>query len=821
MTNRCRTRRSCSSAGRSNSGAGAAGPTGPTGPSGPAGPSGLQGSPGPAGPPGLQGSSGAEGPEGPTGPAGAGTTSFPTIAALRASEEFFNAGETVEVAGYWAPADQGGGHFIFEEAAPASATILAVVQKSLVVSTASAATPIVITTTSPHALATGHSVRVSGVSAEVNGAWLVRVLTPTTFELVDSAGTAPHVGGAVTNATVTTAGAHGLVSGGVALIAGAEGAAALNATWFPVGFVSATAFTVPMAPDGVYSGGGLVGDGGVTVPNLEGSTRWIRRIDGDHFNVRWWGARGDGAADDTYAIAGAVRASTRERSAARIPGGTFLVNREIEINAHGTRIFGDGQIVGANLPHTSVQSARLGQRSIFSVAFPDAEIRDLKLDCDLKSRYGVYCQVAAQSKFESVFVEGAVLDGWHLAAVTDGGSSANNGLISAIECSAYLCGQVFVSAALAPAYAVGVNINPIVATGTASGTGFSQIITGVGTNFLSAGARKGDFIRVGSDPSFTLEIQSVDSDTQITLWAESMPAFTLANEPYAIGVGDGWHEERSNDNNRAFIRGGLFRGNAGCGIVARGLYGPVIIKPQLDTSGVYGIVVGTAESAGAITTAIYGAYFEGMGGVAGCIFSCNANGLTIDQPLWDGASTDKTLIILRTTFRNIGYSRDSAGSDQWAGRHRYLDTDHFLHVDTDYETLGSRRIEGDFSTFSSIEAQPVTAKDLPISSLDHAGMIDVSIVGAYEFGGVAQRGAHVLSAGYILEAGVFTLGTIDNLTPPGQVNADVPEPTLSMATEAGVNYVRLEVYGHTAGGGGAIRYQGRMTVTAASVQEQV
>ena len=67
------------------------------------------------------------------------------------------------------------------------------------VSGATNASPIVVTTSTPHGVVTGDEVVVSGVNgnAGANGTWLCRVLTSTTFELVGSGGTGVYTGGGV------------------------------------------------------------------------------------------------------------------------------------------------------------------------------------------------------------------------------------------------------------------------------------------------------------------------------------------------------------------------------------------------------------------------------------------------------------------------------------------------------------------------------------------------------------------------------------------------------------------------------------------------
>jgi hypothetical protein len=135
-----------------------------------------------------------------------------------------------------------------------------------------------------------------------------------------------------------------------------------------------------------------------------------------------------------------------------------------------------------------------------------------------------------------------------------------------------------------------------------------------------------------------------------------LPALGLSGQDYAIGVGDGWHELRHNDNNILRARGGLMRGNAGSGWVCRGLYGPLLARAQMDFNAFYGIVIGDNQHGLVFNSSISVPYFENNG--AGAIFSAAASGLTIDQPMWLGSETK-----LRGGFiaENFGWYSDNTG----------------------------------------------------------------------------------------------------------------------------------------------------------------
>ena len=122
---------------------------------------------------------------------------------------------------------------------------------------ATKATPIVITTSIANPLITGQTVTISGVSGntKANGTFTVTVLTPTTFSLNGSAGTAAYTSGGAwstppisgaTNATpivITTSVANPLVTGQTVTISGVGGNTAANGT-FTVTVTSPTTFSL-------------------------------------------------------------------------------------------------------------------------------------------------------------------------------------------------------------------------------------------------------------------------------------------------------------------------------------------------------------------------------------------------------------------------------------------------------------------------------------------------------------------------------------------------------------------------------------------------
>ena len=221
-----------------------------------------------------------------------------------------NPGDDAIVAGYQAPGDLGGGAFHWEGAAPAAATVADVSAADAIVIDASNETPVRITAATPHGYVTSQTVLIAGVqgNGNTNGVWIITVKTPTTISLNGSRGSGPYAnGGAAHAATISTGAAHGLRSGQQTMISGVRGGrriAGLNGRW-RLTVLSPTTFSIGAQALGRWAGGGLIGDGGITIPSAVAIGRW-HRIHSGLLSVRWFGATGNGSADDGPSIQTAV-----------------------------------------------------------------------------------------------------------------------------------------------------------------------------------------------------------------------------------------------------------------------------------------------------------------------------------------------------------------------------------------------------------------------------------------------------------------------------------------------------------------------------------
>ncbi|MFD4658246.1 hypothetical protein ACFWP2_21760 [Kitasatospora sp. NPDC058444] len=209
-----------------------------------------------------------------------------TIADLQSMLGTFTINDETDVAGYYSARDGGGGSFFFEGTPPTSATLTSATLTTKTITDVTSTSPIKITAAA-HGFTTGQSVGISGVTGiNANGKWLITRMDNDTFSLNGSTGNGTWSGSGTpqaTSVTVTTSAVHGFASGAQAMIAGVQGMPGINATWGPVGLIGpATTFTIPASASagaGTYLSGGLVGDGGATIPSAAVKGRWLRRFD--------------------------------------------------------------------------------------------------------------------------------------------------------------------------------------------------------------------------------------------------------------------------------------------------------------------------------------------------------------------------------------------------------------------------------------------------------------------------------------------------------------------------------------------------------------
>lgn len=294
------------------------------------------------------------------------------------------------------------------------------------------------------------------------------------------------------------------------------------------------------------------------------------------YNVKTYGAVGDGVTNDYAAIAATISACS-VGGVVEFPPGTYLTNTSIVVNKW-IRVTGLG--VGATI------KAGAAIASIANYSVGGCTTENITFDGNANANYSVYLSQGQSSQFQSCSFINALIDGVHCPG------SGNQDFADFKNCTFIGNGTTYrTNTAFHPA---GTNAcRKVAVTGTVATTTGSATITGTGTSFLSYGIRKGDTVVVGLTSTEYLVIVSVDSDTQLTVEALPGATQTRSAQEFAICVGDGYHEEHWMDNNIISHDNCLYRSNANNGLRLAGLYGARLSKPFVETNGSCGISIGT------------------------------------------------------------------------------------------------------------------------------------------------------------------------------------------------------------------------------------
>jgi hypothetical protein len=325
-----------------------------------------------------------------------------------------------------------------------------------------------------------------------------------------------------------------------------------------------------------------------------------------------FGAVGDGS-DDSTAIQAAIAFAVKFNIPLDAGSFNYGVGTELLVppttSGHvGFELRGQNWGTGASgsgADRTSFVALGGSMRSILSLARPLCDVSGIKFDAAGISQYAMHFQGATLSNLNKVLVVGAVVDGFHLSEEDDTPAHCNNDSIAFNDCVAQGNGIVRATNGCIANYSgMGQAVVSIAGTVATNGT---YVLTFSGAPDLTTlGIRIGDVIRIGAahdDTTQYYQVGAVHDATTLYIGGTRIPG-TASDLDFAITIGDGYHEEQSNDNNVMKVRGGAYQLNAGYGLLFAGFYGPEISGAVLaQVNGAFGIGVGYGGGDGGATPA--------------------------------------------------------------------------------------------------------------------------------------------------------------------------------------------------------------------------
>ena len=327
-------------------------------------------------------------------------------------------------------------------------------------------------------------------------------------------------------------------------------------------------------------------------------------------------AKGDGTTDDATAIQMAIQAGIASNRPVRFAARSYAVKREIVVDGMcgliGTARAGDQQREGVGDGRTVLRAAA-PIRSVLRFTKP-VQIENLNVEGRRLADYGMLLHGCSDSCFRHVSVSGCKRDGVHLSAYDDEGTHAINDANRWEHFKFTANGTLYVSQGLKNEYVGARVLNEQVqeVAAKASTTAGSRHITFIGINLHDIGARRGDPVRIGAAGAvkhYTIETV-VDA---ATVEVSEKAAATASDLPFALGVGDGYHEQRHGDNNMHGFDTGLVRSNAGNGMGFDGLYGPACSLVRFEYQAFWGTRVGSHGNAAVIGSDFRRCYWESNG----------------------------------------------------------------------------------------------------------------------------------------------------------------------------------------------------------------
>lgn len=331
------------------------------------------------------------------------------------------------------------------------------------------------------------------------------------------------------------------------------------------------------------------------------------------FNVRAFGAKGDGQADDWRALQQAITFAYNKSGGGTLffPPGTYRISQPLEVpavEAESQKIVSwvgysdQTTVIAPSKPMDYLVRMRGGNGHVKGMKFmgtdPANGFQQNAKVCMLAT--GIQNKVFSNVSFSWGLVHGLQITG-------DGN---NNLCVFDQSCKFEQNGKV---------------LKGTDARGAGNSVTFSSLKPG------SSNVHVGAFLKVGKGPGSVYHIDQIDGN-RIRVSPNLRRSLNTGTE-YSLHIGSGLQMDRGSDNNVYGIYDCHFVGNAGAGLVQRGLYGHHIQGGNFDANGIAGIHIGsgTINATPSYSNSITHAYFE-ANGYANVILDYPV-GLSIIEPL--------------------------------------------------------------------------------------------------------------------------------------------------------------------------------------------
>ncbi|MBX0313353.1 glycoside hydrolase family 55 protein [Planococcus glaciei] len=331
------------------------------------------------------------------------------------------------------------------------------------------------------------------------------------------------------------------------------------------------------------------------------------------FNVRAFGAKGDGQTDDWRALQQAITFAYNKSGGGTLffPPGTYRISQSLEVPEVEPESQKIVSWVGYS-DQTTIIAASKAMDYIVRMRGGNGHIKGIKfMGTDPANGFqqnAKVCMLATniQNKvFSNVSFSWGLVHGLQIT-----GEGNNNLCIFDQSCKFEQNGKV---------------LKGIDARGSRNTVTFSSL------KLEASNVHIGAFLKIGSGPGTVYHIDEVNGNS-ITISPNLRRSFNAGTE-YTIHIGSGLQMDRGSDNNVYGIYDCHFVGNAGAGLVQRGLYGHNVQGGNFDANGIAGIHIGsgTINATPSYSNSITHAYFE-ANGYANVILDYPA-GLSIIEPL--------------------------------------------------------------------------------------------------------------------------------------------------------------------------------------------